>query len=49
MRAAELVVITTYQEISRWLGENDPTTPQRMKKILQEEEHAEDIVDLPVK
>ena len=44
---AERIVITTYQEIIRWLGEDDPTTRRLMEKILQEEEeHADDIVDL---
>lgn len=45
--AAERIVITTYQEIIRWLGADDPTTPRLMEKILaEEEEHADDIVDL---
>jgi bacterioferritin len=44
---AERIVITTYQEIIRWLGDDDPTTRRLMEKILQEEEeHADDIVDL---
>jgi bacterioferritin len=45
--AAERIVITTYQEIIRWLGNDDPTTRRLMETILaQEEEHADDIVDL---
>ena len=40
-------MITTYQEIIRWLGDGDPTTRRLMEKILaEEEEHADDIVDL---
>ncbi|HEY2127918.1 MAG TPA: ferritin-like domain-containing protein [Streptosporangiaceae bacterium] len=45
--AAERTVITTYQEIIRWLGTDDPTTRRLMETILaEEEEHADDIVDL---
>lgn len=45
--AAERIVITTYQEIIRWLGDDDPTTRRLLEQILQqEEEHADDIVDL---
>jgi bacterioferritin len=44
---AERIVITTYQEIIRWLGNDDPTTRRLMEDILSdEEEHADDIVDL---
>ncbi len=44
---AERVVITTYQEIIRWLGDGDPTTRRLMESILaEEEEHADDINDL---
>ena len=44
---AERIVITTYQEIIRWLGDGDPTTRRLMEDILEEEEeHADDIVDL---
>jgi bacterioferritin len=40
-------VITTYQEIIRWLGDGDPTTRRLLEDILaDEEEHADDIVDL---
>src|ERR1700744_1513317 len=44
---AERIVITTYQEIIRWLGDGDPTTRRMLEGILaDEEEHADDIVDL---
>jgi bacterioferritin len=45
--AAERIVITTYQEIIRWLGNGDPTTRRLIEDILaEEEEHADDILDL---
>jgi bacterioferritin len=45
--AAERIVITTYQEIIRWLGDDDPTTRRLIEDILaEEEEHADDILDL---
>lgn len=45
--AAERIVISTYQEIIRWLGERDPTTRRVMESILEEEEdHADDLMDL---
>lgn len=45
--AAERIVITTYQEIIRWIGDDDPTTRRLLEKILaEEEEHADDINDL---
>jgi bacterioferritin len=45
--AAERIVITTYQEIIRWIGDDDPTTRRLLEDILaDEEEHADDIVDL---
>jgi bacterioferritin len=45
--AAERIVIMTYQEIIRWLGEDDPTTRRMIEDILaEEEEHADDIIDL---
>jgi bacterioferritin len=45
--AAERIVITTYQEIIRWLGTDDPTTRRLLEDILaDEEEHADDLVDL---
>ncbi|HEY7859706.1 MAG TPA: ferritin-like domain-containing protein [Candidatus Nanopelagicales bacterium] len=44
---AERIVITTYQEIIRWVGEADPTTRRLMEQILAEEEgHADDLNDL---
>lgn len=47
LRAAERIVISTYQEIARWLGEHDPTTRRLIESILQgEEEHADDLTDL---
>lgn len=45
--AAERIVIITYQEIIRWLGADDPTTRRLIEDILaEEEEHADDIIDL---
>jgi bacterioferritin len=45
--AAERIVISTYQEIIRWLGDDDITTRRLMESILDEEErHANDILDL---
>ena len=45
--AAERIVISTYQEIIRWLGDGDITTRRLMEDILQEEEeHADDILNL---
>jgi bacterioferritin len=44
---AERIVITTYQEIIRWLGNDDPTTRRLLEGILaDEEEHADDLIDL---
>jgi bacterioferritin len=44
---AERIVITTYQEIIRWIGSTDPTTRRLMESILaEEEEHADDLLDL---
>jgi bacterioferritin len=44
---AERIVIEAYQEIVRWIGDGDPTTRRLLEKILEEEEeHADDIVDL---
>ncbi|GAA3879705.1 MULTISPECIES: DUF892 family protein [Streptomyces] len=44
---AERIVISTYQEIIRWLGNDDPTTRRLLESILEEEEeHADDLVDL---
>jgi bacterioferritin len=45
--AAERIVIITYREIIRWLGTDDPTTRRLLEDILaEEEEHADDIIDL---
>ncbi|MFD0688211.1 ferritin-like domain-containing protein [Actinomadura fibrosa] len=44
---AERIVIESYQEIIRWLGDGDVTTRRLMEHILaEEEEHADDILDL---
>jgi bacterioferritin len=44
---AERIVITTYQEIVRWLADDDVTTRRLIEDILaEEEEHADDILDL---
>ncbi|MBO0804782.1 MAG: bacterioferritin [Nocardiopsaceae bacterium] len=45
--AAERIVIEIYQEIIRWLGNDDVTTRRMMEDILaEEEEHADDILNL---
>ncbi|NKZ04714.1 ferritin-like domain-containing protein [Actinomadura latina] len=44
---AERIVIESYQEIIRWLGDGDVTTRRIMEQILaEEEEHADDLMDL---
>lgn len=44
---AERVVISTYTEIIRWLGEADPTTRRIFESLLaDEEEHADDLQSL---
>jgi bacterioferritin len=44
---AERIAIDSYREISRYLGEDDPTTRRMMEGILAlEEEHADDLVTL---
>jgi bacterioferritin len=44
---AERIVIESYQEIIRWLGDGDVTTRRLLEVILaEEEEHADDILDL---
>jgi bacterioferritin len=44
---AERIVITTYQEIARWIGDGDPTSRRLVESILeQEEDHANDLADL---
>jgi bacterioferritin len=45
--AAERIVISTYQEIIRWIGDGDVTTRRMLEEILaEEEEHADDILNL---
>jgi bacterioferritin len=42
---AERIAITSYEEIVRWLGDNDVTTRRLMEQILAvEEEHADDLL-----
>src|SRR2546428_4172437 len=44
---AERVAIASYQEIVRWLGNDDPTTRRVIETILGvEEEHAEDLLSI---
>jgi bacterioferritin len=44
---AERVAVASYQEIVRWLGNDDPTTRRMMEEILAtEEEHADDLVNI---
>ena len=44
---AERVAISSYQEIIRWLGAQDPTTRRMIEDILAvEEEHADDLLNL---
>jgi bacterioferritin len=44
---AERIAISTYSEIVRWLGNDDPTTRRLIEEILaKEEEHADDLVKL---
>ena len=44
---AERIVIQSYQEMIRWIGDNDPTTRRVLESILEnEEEHADDLRDL---
>jgi bacterioferritin len=44
---AERVVIQTYSEAIRYLGNDDPTTRRMMEEInANEEEHAEDLKTL---
>jgi bacterioferritin len=44
---AERVAIASYQEIVRWLGDNDPTSRRMIEDILAvEEEHADDLLNL---
>jgi bacterioferritin len=44
---AERIAIETYNEIIRWLGDDDSTTRRLMESILEkEEEHADDLASL---
>jgi bacterioferritin len=44
---AERVAIASYQEIIRWLGNDDPTTRRMLEEILAtEEEHADDLLNI---
>lgn len=44
---AERIVIQTYAEMIRWLGDGDPTTRRVLERILeQEEQHADELRDL---
>jgi bacterioferritin len=44
---AERIAISTYAEIARWLGEDDPTTRRVVEQLLaEEEEHADDLLSL---
>lgn len=44
---AERIAIQSYQEIARWLGDDDPTTRTMIERILAvEEEHADDLLGL---
>ena len=44
---AERIAIQSYNEIIKWLGDDDPTTRRMMEEILAvEEEHADDLLNL---
>jgi bacterioferritin len=44
---AERIAIQSYNEIIKWLGNDDPTTRRMMETILAvEEEHADDLLNL---
>ncbi len=44
---AERIAIESYNEIIRYLGDNDPTSRRVMEEILaKEEEHADDLKSL---
>ncbi len=46
---AERIAIDSYREFIRYLGFDDPTTSQLLKKILAvEEEHADELADLMI-
>jgi rubrerythrin len=43
----ERIAIQSYNEIVKWLGNDDPTTRRLMEEILAvEEEHADDLLNL---
>jgi bacterioferritin len=45
--AAERIAVTTYREIVRYFGQDDPTSRTMMEAILaEEEEHADELADL---
>ncbi len=47
---AERIAVSTYSEIVRWLGNDDPTTRRMIEEILaKEEEHADDLAKLMVR
>lgn len=44
---AERIAVSTYSEIIRWLGDDDPTTRRMIEELrANEEEHASDMADL---
>jgi bacterioferritin len=44
---AERIAISTYSDIVRWLGNDDPTTRRMIEALLAvEEEHADDLANL---
>jgi bacterioferritin len=44
---AERIAIASYQDIARWLGDDDPTSRRLIESLLEvEEEHAEDLSSL---
>jgi bacterioferritin len=44
---AERIAISTYSEVARWLGDDDPTTRRVVEQLLgEEEEHADDLLSL---
>ena len=46
-QVTERIAIESYREMIDFLGQRDPTSRRMLESILaQEEEHAEDLVDL---
>ncbi|GAC1412163.1 MAG: bacterioferritin [Actinomycetota bacterium] len=44
---AERIAVASYQEIIRWLGNDDPTTRRMMEELLAtEEQHADDLLNI---